>query len=430
MIPAARRRVLACVTLCLATACTPPRSVLGTSHGLAAPVEASAGSDGALVVSMGNAEGDGVAALPSGDLVVAGRDERGFVMRLSPGGDVRWAVPFDRCQGLLLAAAGDDAIYVVDRAEGTRYPPDTRCDRSFVGTHGMLYRLDGRGAVVWRVAAPLAPAWIVASRERVVAGGPGMFSVTADGRTEWSHEDATVRLGSADWVGPPSLVVSGAAAVQSPGAHNPTTYAPCFLRGVDANSGRTVWERTVEPSATWCRPYEVSVDGGQGVFRMHVIRDEKPVNVYGQWLDTGFDLSDGAARWQRVDPVDLRFSAPFSPVPRLGAAFADHGLVVVDYRLTTPYRYVPLLVAVDPATGADRPIARLDVDVPGGFGEWLLRVEHASLDHGAVLAVGDFHGRLEAAGLRVASPHKGSACLSCSSEYDQALFVVQLPVTR
>jgi hypothetical protein len=42
-------------------------------------------------------------------------------------------------------------------------------------------------------AVPFAPSWIIASKERVVVVGLGMFSVTADGRTEWSHEDAAAR---------------------------------------------------------------------------------------------------------------------------------------------------------------------------------------------------------------------------------------------
>jgi transposase-like protein/outer membrane protein assembly factor BamB len=428
---AAVRLPVACIALVLTSGCAHPRSVLGTSHGFAAPVEASTGTDGGLVVSIGNAEGDGAVALPSGDLVVAGRDERGFVMRLSPTGDVRWAVAFDRCQGLLLAAANDDAIYVVDRAEGSRYPPGTSCDRSFVGAHGMLYRLDARGAVVWRTAVPFAPSSIIASKERVVGVGLGMFSVTADGRPEWSNDDTAARLGSADWLEPHAIVVSGAPSVQSPGRHDPTTYAPCFLRGVEASSGRTLWEHTVEPRASWCLPYEVSVVGRQAIFRTHVINDGKPIDVYGQMLVTGFDPSDGTVRWQRLDPADLKLSTPFAPLPPVGPAFADHGLAVVDYRLTTPYRYVPLLVAVDPATGHGRPIARLDVDVPGGFGEWLLHVERASVDHGTLLAVGTFYGRLEAAGLRVESPSpQRPACLLCSVEYDQAMFVVRLPVMR
>ena len=420
------------------SACSSLPVTLGHVTGDVRAPDVSNARDGRTLATMPGADFDDFVVLPSGDVVLAGRARESFVMRLAPNGDVRWTVTFASCQGILLAAAGDDAVYVFDRAEGTLFPPGTRCDRARVGDHGVLHRLDTRGAIVWRYEAPFSPSWIVASRERVVAGAGGMFSVAENGRAEWSHEDGATWLASGAFVSGSSLVVGGAPASQMPGYH-PPTYAPCFLRRVDAASGATTWQKDLAPANAWCIEPQVHVDGELGVVRMHVITDER--GARGQRMLAGFASATGETRWEEKDPADPQYGEPFAPLPALEPGFASSGPVIVGYHLAPENVDVPYVIAVDPATGATRPIARVMPSLARAPHFWLADANRAELRAGVVTVAGGFHGSLAAAGLVGDSPHRsgkqcvydvgfpGSPPMSCAAavEYDQALFLARMP---
>ncbi len=149
----------------------------------ARPPHVTSREDGRVLLTIERATGLQIAALPSGDVVIVGWAAQPFAMRLSARGDVRWQVPLSRCDDVHLAVGGDDAIYVLAGRGAVTQPPSMDCDRAPSGEHGMLYKLDGHGATAWRVPAPSTPTWLIASADRVVAGGyGGEFAVAASGR--------------------------------------------------------------------------------------------------------------------------------------------------------------------------------------------------------------------------------------------------------
>ncbi len=128
-------------------ACKPlPTLALMHPTGPIQPLRMVTGCHGELLASMDSATGDDVHLLPSGDMLLSGNAQTGFLLRLSPDGRVRWSLR--TCSTPQVAVAGDDAIYasadaflgasepssesVVDFA--TAFDPTASRPRSFVST--------------------------------------------------------------------------------------------------------------------------------------------------------------------------------------------------------------------------------------------------------------------------------------------------------
>jgi hypothetical protein len=96
--------------LLVAAACAPlPRSTT-FERGPLGPLRVVTTGDADLLAAMDGASGIDVAELPSGDMVLSGFGQRGFVLRLSPEGEVRWRLR--GCGNPSIAVGNDDAIYV------------------------------------------------------------------------------------------------------------------------------------------------------------------------------------------------------------------------------------------------------------------------------------------------------------------------------
>jgi hypothetical protein len=80
----------------------------------------------------------------------------------------------------------------------------------------------------------------------------------------------------------------------------------------------------------------------------------------------GFDSATGDTRWQARDPGYEGYGTSFAPLPALEPPFAATGPALLAYHLAPDNQYVPYFIAVELATGATRPIARVEPSLPGG----------------------------------------------------------------
>lgn len=365
---------------------------------------------GGMLTTIEGAGGQQLELLPSGDLIVTGWAAHWFVMKLSADGKERWRVPFDHCGGLLLAVAGD-AIYVVARADTLRWQFED-CDPQVSGEHGMVYKLDEHGRILWRVAAPLAPRWLVASTAGVIAGDQGAFAVTAAGHIAWTRVDPLTGTHSAAWASPGVLVLAGN------GAYGPEVQASCFVRAIDAATGGTVWEHLIDPTHPPCIEPVVEIRGAHGVVRARA----------GSRLGlraTGFDAATGEPGWTNETPIE---GPPFTTVPSVfGAPFAADSPLEMRYQLISADREAHIAVAIDLKSGVTRPIAALIAELKDhGINGGLLNVNDIRLDHGMLYAIGSFTGRLTAGPVHAHSPYEWKS--SSYVVWRPMMFVLRIPM--
>jgi hypothetical protein len=244
---------LLCLPCLVLASCAPRRAESPGRAALEGAWRVSTTADGATWATLDDADGSDAFELPSGDLLVAGvAGGRGFVQRLSREGRVRWTAIASDCLSPRVAAVDDDTLYVATEgslavgaapaAAGGRAPGG--CGLKWSAPTAIA-RMDGRGAVRWRVEIP-GPTSLVASRDRIVtthvgmtadgAGETEIASLTPDGVIEWTR---TEKGGVYD----AALSASGRAVV----AAGPSTAdrSPCLLRAFAAASGHPLWQSYV-----------------------------------------------------------------------------------------------------------------------------------------------------------------------------------------
>jgi len=387
-------------------ACKPlPTLALMHPTGPIQPLRMVTGCHGELLASMDSATGDDVHLLPSGDMLLSGNAQTGFLLRLSPDGRVRWSLR--TCSTPQVAVAGDDAIYAsADAFLGASEPSEeairecrrlrnsVRPDRKPT----TILRLDGLGRTEWTHDAPdLTGVVALATRERVIVlgmrhnGGDVTRSLTSDGRVEWETKD---RAGSVKAAWSPAgrlLIVSTSENV----ATDASPPIPCVLRSYGPPSGELIWQRELEIGRA-CRPEQLLVSPSGGLLLSFALRSGGHVDDF----ITGFDPETGVMRWQRsFSPEDFVRSSSNERFDRYGAPF------VVKYQ---PYATKsgsgsePVFVAVDPRTGRAAKVAKLQTNLEANarsspdvrYPDFGADVTSVHAEYGALLATGRFRGRL------------------------------------
>ncbi len=346
-------------------------------------------SRGRLLGSINGAEGRGIVELPSGDLLVAGEAESGFVERLTPDGSKKWLTPMPSAPatGVQVAAVDDDALYASFNGGSSSAGGPS------VGSS--LVRLDRTGRIAWRVddhepspyIAPLA-----ATNELVaVADRSHVSGVTPDGRVAWQAsveaDPAKRALVRAIWIEAAVVIVLV------------DRDADSDLRALDATTGAPVWEIALRGDTfayPLADPAHFSVSASGGVF---AVRTAKSPHEAG-WTITEFDPRTGAVGWQQwLD--DRSANRPVLRSARREDVHTVLRLVLANDAYTASG---DVFVGIDPASG--HMLRFPDPELTGEIvNPSYLESSSFTLGRGRLLATGTFFGHLEWDGLDASSRH-------------------------
>jgi outer membrane protein assembly factor BamB len=442
----------------------------------------------------GRAEGTSVVALPSEEIVVAGvldhsksgvglfevpdGSPTSFVARLSRDGDVLWRLRLLTCQAPVhLAAAGDDAIYVSVLGllalgeDEVQEPILNRHERCLFGaqeaSRKTLLRLDGLGRVTWRVEVPgrpsdhptanNAPLQLLATPERVLALGRTaltnqslVFSLTREGKTEWSHTEDGLLAASA-WLLDGNLVSAGneepRATSGAPADQPDPRRSRCFLRAFDVKTGERLWDRPLETKGARCQARQVSVTKTDVVFwgvdlQERAGGEEKsPNSLTAQtWFAASVAPETGALRWQRSIDRD----ALAGPLEQDRITLAPEELIFEGEEPLGHGGRQPLFLGIDARTGQARKVASLRAEPVKLEHERTLGsavdVKRFDVASQALWAVGSFVGRVSFSGRTLDSPyayrwHCNVNPAECAQDGKTqtasfALFVSRIPLRR